>query len=148
MLRYLRTTVSVICGMIAIAAFVLWIRTGFSCDSVFGPFPGQRGFVVTSRQGGLSLGVSPGGPIGWGSHSLPPDTVPNLPYKGGLGFGVANTPARVAFRSPYWFYMIVPGTIAALLVNQTRWRFSLQTMFVGMTIVAVLLGVVAAATGR
>jgi hypothetical protein len=147
MLQYLRTTVIVFCGAIAVAAFVLWIRTGFSCDSVFGPFPGQKIFVVTSRQGGLSVGFSPGGPIPWGSHSLPPETVPNLAYKGGLGFGVANTPARVALRSPYWFYMIVPGAIAAMLVNQTRWRFSLQTMFLAMTVVAVVLGVIAAATG-
>jgi hypothetical protein len=147
MRRHLRMTVTVVCAAIAVVAFVLWIRTGFACDSVFGPIPGQMGFVVTSRQGGLSVGVSPDALLPWGSHSLPPDTVPNLAYKGGLGFGVVNAPDRIAFRSPYWFYMLVPGTIAAMLVNQTRWQFSLQTKFVAMTVVAVVLGIVAAATG-
>jgi hypothetical protein len=147
MRRNLRTAVTVVCAAIAITAFVLWIRTGFACDSVFGPIPGQNGFVVTSRQGGLSVGISPDVQIPWGSHSLPPDTVPSLAYKGGLGFGVAKAPGRIAFRSPYWFYVLVPGTIAVMLVNQTRWQFSLQTMFLAMTVVAVLLGIVAAATG-
>ncbi len=148
MLRYLRISVTAACATAAILAFILWIRTGFACDTVFGPLPDQRGFVVTSRQGGLSVGVSPDGPSTWGSHTLPPDTVPNLPYKGGLGFGVVSTPTRIAFRSPYWFYVLVTGSIAVMLVNQTRWRFSLQTMFIAMTVVAMALGIVAAATGR
>jgi hypothetical protein len=128
----------------------LWVRTWYSCDSIFGPVTDQRGFVMTSRQGGLSLGLITQSTTRWGLRSLPPETVPNLPYSTALGFGVCPSSPNgiVALRTPYWFLVLFTAMLAGVLVNQEPWRFSLRTLLVMMTFFAVLLGIFSAMANR
>jgi hypothetical protein len=142
---YLRTFAVVASATCGIAALLLWIRTGYSCDTVFGPMPPGRGFVVTSRQGGLSVGFLHQMVPDFGTHAMPPETVPQLPYRGALGFYACNTADRFAIRSPYWFYILASGLLFGAITLKTPPRFSLLAMLVAMTLVAIVLAFVVAA---
>jgi uncharacterized membrane protein YbaN (DUF454 family) len=49
-------------------------------------------------------------------------------------------PGEIIVRFPYWFALLMSATLAA--VPWFRWRFSLRTLLVAMTLIAALLGLV------
>jgi hypothetical protein len=140
--RKLSISASVACVLACTLFVALWVQTFFSCDTVFGPLPPRLGFVMTSRQSGLSIGCLLRDVSEWGSHSLPPENVPSLPYKSALGFGFCRTANIVAIRLPYWFLVLATASAARALMKRTPWQFSLRTMLIAMTLVAVLLGLI------
>ena len=56
-----------------------------------------------------------------------------------VGFGFRRLAVGWVLEVPYWFPVVLTGTLAALL-GVKRWRFSLRTLLVITALVAVLLG--------
>jgi hypothetical protein len=123
LLRYLRIAFSAVCGTLCVLLVMSWVLSYYAKDS-FDFTALNRGVVVRSRNG--SLGVK---------------TYVN----------VMVTPRfhhryyRGRFDVPYWFptvlFAIVGLIVAAPWIRQLRWRFSLRTLLIATTLVAVLLGV-------
>jgi hypothetical protein len=57
-----------------------------------------------------------------------------------LGFGLNRFPGGQALSIPFWFSVAIVGLLAALFGMKSRWRFSLRTLLIGMTVIAALMG--------
>ena len=65
--------------------------------------------------------------------------------KGGtLGFAFHNSPAFLAASFPHWLLVSLIAVVATL--PWLRWRFSLRTLLVAITLVALVLGIIIATT--
>jgi hypothetical protein len=71
---------------------------------------------------------------------------PSVPEDSNLWFQIVRKPKWTHLYIPHWFIIAVAGLLAAL--PWLRWRFSLRTLLIGMTVVAVVLGLVIWAAGR
>jgi hypothetical protein len=140
MLRYLRIAFSVTCGIACVLLILLWVRSYWIDDALSLPTEGTtmlcsiegRVFMQRLRQQKID-------PSGWRwtaseLDELPEDfgSGPTLYYHSNS----ANTWAGV----PHWFAVIVAGTLGGL--PWIRWRFSLRTLLITTTLMAVVLGLI------
>jgi hypothetical protein len=65
-----------------------------------------------------------------------------LDGKGVLGFGRIDQDMSTIVFAPYWFFVLFTVTLAA--IPWLPWRFSLRTLLIAITLVAVVLGLVVA----
>ncbi len=124
-LRYLRIAFSATCGIACVLLIVLWVRSYWWMDStgyltsVQGKLFVQEYLIINSPTGSAFRG--PCGitslPTGWGF----------VPIDGGVTL-------------PIWS-LVVPMAILAA-VPWIRWRFSLRTLLIATTLVAVVLGLI------
>lgn len=143
--RKLRITWSVVCGVACLLLIVLCVRSYWRMDYVHCPFPGGRTFMIQSIQGRLTLtafGFNPRRtgwlPTGWGRESaLMTEVVMPKKYPQFAG-GWDQFEVYVMF--PHWIAIIGFSGLAA--VPWLKWpaRFSLRTLLIGMTLLAVGLG--------
>jgi hypothetical protein len=61
-----------------------------------------------------------------------------------FGFSFRKAHNAVALLIPYWCVILISGAAAAILATRKHLRFSLRTMLIATTLVAVTLGMVAA----
>jgi hypothetical protein len=145
-LRYLRIAFSAVCGIAVILLCVLWVRSYWWMDLYGGhlstytigcvSFPGAVGLEINSQAQQLA-------PWGYGSRRAEPwlDALKrqNSPY-----------PSRVwgrfqfdqdAWFLPYWLLVVISITLAtAPWLRKLRWRYSLKSLLLALTVVAVVLG--------
>jgi hypothetical protein len=157
--RKLRIAFSVFCGLACVLLIVPWLRSYWWNDSVkinqsstnyFGFLTMSADTIIASdrgRVGGIWNGAS--GlftPSTWQISSGPPSIEDdNDPDPGILGFCFTNAPLGMGriFSVPYWFLVV---TLAA--IGGAPWlpwwpkRFSLRTLLIATTLVAVGLGAV------
>jgi hypothetical protein len=62
------------------------------------------------------------------------------PYHGALGFGILKRPGILLIVVPWWFVVFLAGMFAA--VPRISCRFSLRTMLIATTLIAVVLGLI------
>jgi hypothetical protein len=130
-LRYLRIAWSVGCGILCLLLIGLWVRSnggnGYYCDY---QYSGTRHFQSRLIYGSLYLG-----------------TEPYVFRSGNLEFGSwqsAPIPNDLAVR--YW--TVIPLSVPTMLFGLAaatpwlRWRFSLRTLLIAMTLLAVVLGAI------
>ena len=128
--RKLRIAWSVGWGFICLLLIVLWVRSYSVYDRAYAPR-----FGVLSDNGGVRLWVGTSPQInGWAFRSdrVSFDRSPKLYYFANQDF------AEIAI--PYWLLLMMPLAISA--VTWLPWRFSLRTLLIATTLVAVLLGIV------
>ena len=159
--RNLRIACSVVCGIAFVLLIVLWIRSywryqmignlhGVVVAGVVESFRGRIWCFVPERA--LSTKweyVSQQPEVHFGTTSPPnvwrwPDTFgfgvhwPPRPWPPGDTFGVCF---------PHWFAaQVFAGVGTAPWIRQLTWRFSLRTLLIATTLVAVVLGLVVWAT--
>ena len=63
------------------------------------------------------------------------------PLLSALGFGWQFAASGFAISMPHWIVVLLSATLAAL--PWIKWRFSLRTLLIGMTLVAVVCGAIA-----
>ncbi len=160
--RYLRIAFTAFCGIVAVLLVVLWVRSYWWNDIFFKragsinqtttTFGSNNGAVYFIRRtipnlvsGGTGLGLSlslndPYGP----QANTPPMHGWRL---GGAEASVASKRFEWTISSvkqkvmlPYWGPILFFATLAA--TPWVRWRFSLRTLLLAITLVAVVLGVV------
>jgi hypothetical protein len=142
--RKLRIAWSVAWGIMAVLLVALWVRSRYAMDDIMGPLPWSRGFGAMSRSGGIGLLIHRGeGSLHWNLRTQPAHEV-ILPYQTALGFVQYLTTAdSYRVRVPDWSLLLL---LAALTVSpwieHFKWRFSLRTLLVATTLVAVGLGLI------
>ena len=153
--RYLRIAVTALSLTVCVLLIALWVRSYYRNDALFGPdfTSGISGFG--SVQGGASFFKSSRQPLPrekWRIHSeviggngaddewfLWPE------YDIGYGFGALKRPAFRVFVIPHWFLVLVFAVIAI-----SPWlpsRFTIRTILIATTIIAVLLGLIVCLAG-
>jgi hypothetical protein len=145
--RYLRIAFSATCGILCLLLIVLWVRSYYSEDILNFTLP-SRGFTAWSLEGKavLTSGANPGN---FSVNSFPADQPivgTGLPENDiGLGFGGVSWPGGFFVTFPCWFPVLFSATFAvAPWAGSIPYRFSLRTLLIGMTVIAVVLGIVAA----
>jgi hypothetical protein len=144
--RKLRIAFSAACAISCLLMIVFWVRSWDIQDSTknwYGDewkyeIPGQRIFKVLANRGAVRLSTARF--IGYWTISVPEeDTLV-------LGFGIRNDPPSLCVRIPCWFLVALPAGLAA--VPWFRWsnRFSLRTLLIATTLLAVSLGLAVYAT--
>jgi hypothetical protein len=143
-LRYLRITWTVACGIACVLLIVLWARSYLVTDVIYWRVSQPRTISLESSTGRVFFTVNDGGNyyspddwhVGYASDNYPIEVAP-----GNLGFGFLRD--RVYLRSlqiPIWFLAGLSGVLAA--TPWIRWfhRFSLRTLLIATTLVAMMLG--------
>jgi hypothetical protein len=143
--RKLRIAWSVGCGIACLLLIVLWVWSSTNHDFIFGPSYGNGQFYACSSVGRIDVGYGTGNP----NFQLPGKWELNhstttcrsqlewlFPKSQMLGFGMVSNEVRV----PYWFLVLSSAGFATF--PWLRWRFSLRTVLVATTLVAVVLGLI------
>ena len=168
MSRRLLNIASVVCLVACVALMGVWVRSYRWLDSLTGPLTDRLSVGLISRPGQLSLefiqetsnaprATRNRGPKNWAirnreyGHGFEPYMEPNhLGFKHAI---VVSFPWSHPLRMPglnvwgpsatYWFLVLTTGSLAMLC--QFRWppRFTLRSLFIATTFLAVVLGMIA-----
>jgi hypothetical protein len=140
-LKYLRIAWSVACGILCLLVIALWIRSYWVDDCLRGQVPVAGALQFNSIYGAVTLNVSPSlSESNWKWNS----SKPNLHSSRWRFRYYPSTISWYYIAAPHWFLAVVSFTLAA--IPWFRWRFSLRTLFIAMTLVAVLLGAIVFST--
>jgi hypothetical protein len=144
-LRYSRIALSTICGLAAVLLIIMWARSYGTWDRCFRTGK-NHGLQLNSTLGHVVLVVAerPQKFIPFFIAHVPtPERFQAEFDKNVLGFYSERTPSGLILDVPYWFLLLL--SIAAAVApwrRQLRWQFSLRTLLVATTIVAVMLGLI------
>jgi hypothetical protein len=146
-LRYLRIAFSATCLIACVLLIALWVRSYWRADTPTTTKFG-RVFEFISLSGNVVIRWADI-PSEWGSAPFtipltendrdPFDEPPPDHYRA-LGFRFSSYPEFRFLSIPYWFPILLCSILAAL--PWFRWRFSLRTLLIATTLVAVVLGLV------
>jgi hypothetical protein len=146
--RKLRIAWSVFWGVACVLLIVLWVRSYRFQDACYGNIPGTD-FVSAGSQLGYLFAIFHDEPRrDWVCNTRPlPDEVwrklyrENEPTKAPnrLLIGIHYSPPSYAtWCVPYWFLVLLTPLFAT--ASWLRWSFSLRTLLIATTLVAVALG--------
>lgn len=152
-LRYLRIAVSVL----SLTAFVLlvafWFRSCHQVDNLYLRTWGGRTLNFSSGLGQLAINLQPAGsgewphPRNWHFMTQPAAPIRESLAKQGYApptLKFRRTPVNSILFMRFWIPVLTTGLLAALLGIRRPYRFSLRTLLIAMTLIAVLLGLVVA----
>lgn len=136
MARNLRIAVSVFFGLLTVALCVLWVRSFWRMDQLF--LATTRPAFIVSNNGNIICKVA-ASQYRWGA-------VPSFPwdYKTTTSSGYVldgfwrSDAIETELSLSHLAMAIFPATIACL--PWVRWKFSLRTLLIATTLVAVVLG--------
>jgi hypothetical protein len=114
--RKLRIAWSVGCAIACVLLIALWVRSYSAPDvwHTFARFPNSPTYYYNSFQGRLRIGT----PKTWEAGAI---------------------------SISHWIYILCFAALAVLpWIRQLRWRFSLRTLLIATTLVAVVLGLIVA----
>ena len=169
--RKLRIAWSVACGIACVLLIVLWARSYWYKDTAIANLFGKN-FQANSELGRLSLATMDR-PIGkemWYAQSKPIGDVTTPPTADSrsarrrsttsptkkqppirsFSTTVVNTPSLNVYGvgMPHWAWLLFPAIAATLpWIISSRFRFSLCTLLIATTLIAVVLGLVVWAVG-
>jgi hypothetical protein len=144
--RKLRIAWSVAWGIMAVLLVALWVRSYRSRDAILGWLPIPLYFQVDSDRGAIHLIL----------NQEVATTQIKVETTGAMGIAVPW--AIRLYRNPrfgWWFNVATPHWSLFLLstilaaspwIRQSPWRFSLRTLLIATTLVAVVLGLIVWAT--
>jgi hypothetical protein len=131
-LPYLRIAFSAFCGLACVLLIVLWVRS-YSCYDLMP-------FGVTSANGHIVVGSAE--LITLGNHISVEELLAecNSVVSPIPSFLATFEPLNDAMSLPYWLTVVVMCAVTA--APWLRWRFSLPTLLIAMTVVAIAIGVI------
>jgi hypothetical protein len=142
--RKLRIVWSVAFAIAALAVAGLWVRSHWYLDECWVSSGPTRAFGVFSAKGSVSIARQERKPNSSnyvvGYNYLDIDQCTLAAARAILGFGVGSDSDTSFVRVPGWFAAALFGVFAA--TPWLRWRFSLRTLLIATTLVAVVLGVI------
>ena len=135
--RKLRIAWSVVWGLAAVLLIVLWVRSYWWMDQLGSPWSRTRILMVGSLEGGLLVQV----PFhDWGYRW----NVKSYSLKSGgrssFRFGSEFRRIPDGFCLPHCSLVVLYATLAA--VSWLPWRFTIRTLLIATTLVAVMLGAI------
>jgi hypothetical protein len=140
-LRYLRIAFSAACGIACVLLCVLWVRSywwsyegqAFGCW-----FASTRGVIA-----GCMINIpAPTPSAGTSMMSVTIDTVEFTPVPGIMGFSGRYAPPNWSFQIPYWCPVLLGVLFAVAPWIGWSNRFTLRTLLLAITAVAVVLGLI------
>jgi hypothetical protein len=147
--RKLRIAFSVTCLIACALLIVLWVRSYWQADTVimvsqssvigFGSGRGSLAASLSDRvlgyfdQTWYIASDAIGSSRGFGSQYLPGN-------RKVFGFGITQQPSFTSIYVPCWLCVSFFATLAA--APWIRWRFTLRTLLIATTMVAVVLGLI------
>jgi hypothetical protein len=140
-LRYLRIGWTVLCVLATLLLCVLWVR------SYWDPYEGQAFGCWFASTRGIIAGCmiqlpTPTPSAGTNMMSVTIDAVEFIPVRGILGFSGSYAPPDWSFQIPYWCPVVLGGLFAAAPWIGWSRRFTLRTLLIAITAVAVVLGLI------
>jgi hypothetical protein len=145
--RKLRIAWLVVWGLAAVLLIVLWVRSYVRTDVVQGPLGGNVACSAASMHGRLvaSIGMFEIPIMSWLVHSSPSDEQGvEIPRRiAPSGFALIHSVGKWVIHVPHWFALV--GCAAFAAVPWLPWwsnRFSLRTLLIATTLVAVVLGLI------
>jgi len=131
-LRYLRIAFSCTCGIAVVLLVVLWVRSYWYVDVLCIKISSSRIVAAQTLRGTLAL-----------------DDLPSMPGTNWwwLGYGAVAPSLRFdssSFLVPLWSLNIVSIVLAT--APWLPWRFSLRTLLIATTLIALSLGLIIATT--
>ena len=155
MLKYLRIAFSATCLIACVLLIALWVRSYWwreqlNCQVFNSPI-----ISLTSRHGHLlfqSFNAQDGRfwRLAWFKFPFSPaerqlwDNL--IAQHGRMGFAAAIMSPGFVIAIPHWFAIFAGGLLAFAVAPWPSWRFSLRTLLIFMTLLAVVLGIVFIAT--
>jgi hypothetical protein len=146
--RKLRIAFSSICAIACVPLCVLWVRSYWQVEMIGVPLTSKYYFGAASQPGCIGFTIHPLGQLSRSQikrfQSYPTESwletvrqerLPNISRVWGT-FDFQ----RYSYIAPDWFVLIVIATFATL--PWLRWRFSLRTLLIAVTAIAVVLGLV------
>jgi hypothetical protein len=118
------------------------VRSYYHADVIWGVNRNNTAFTLASRSGGLaaSMGRGKGDVLqipDWGMESFPTTYAPS---SGLLGFRFLRDVSTTAVVVPYWFLAACSFALAALFAFKRSWRFSVRSILIATTLLAIALG--------
>lgn len=147
MRKYLRIAVTALSLAGCVLLLALWVSSYTTRDSVFWPWI-NRAVQVSSLKGHVVVWVVGKEPAGrWEpakfEHSPIEGRFKTLFDNNVLGFYFARKPGGFRLDVPHWFLVLLGIMVAAAAWRHEKWRFSLRTLLIATTLVAVALGIFA-----
>ena len=152
--RKLRIAFSVTCLIACVLLVVLWVRS-YRYTEIISVWrmtsaqeritPPEWTFCIMRGSIGFDYfpDTSPFATREWECESFPVEEIPPPPPLPFLGFYVGLSPAQRDFYAPHWFLILITVALAAFpWLRQLSWRFSLRTLLIATTLVAVVLGII------
>jgi hypothetical protein len=156
--RYLRIAFSAVCGIVCLLLIVLWVRSYFRADYLVWYPSSTQARGISTIVGSFMYLRHPDS----NQYSYPETRLSVSPVDKNsrekirkeradrnlfLGFGKWSPKPRVSVTIiPLWFPALLVAAIgiatAAPWIRQCKWRFSLRTLLIAMTLVAVVLGMI------
>jgi hypothetical protein len=138
--RKLRIAWSVACGILCVLLIALWVRSHLRYDHLIVYDIDARGDVLVFKSliGVINIGhhKERGGAITRFNWMLETEELDFRLDSYPLLFRVRGMYNEIEFR--YWFLVVLGGICASL--SWLRWRFSLRTLLITVTLSAVVLG--------
>jgi hypothetical protein len=141
-LRYLRIAFSATCLIVCVLLIVLWMRSHSKWDRLFYHFPsgGTAGF--SSWDGNIIVGVEYSSGVSY-SRGFELDSQLTSQWQldpSERGFLFMRDSSEFAVGMPHWLPIFLSAALAA--IPWIRWRFTLRTLLIATTLVAVVLGLI------
>jgi hypothetical protein len=142
--RKLRIAWSMACGVVAVLICVLWVWSYWWVDLILGPISPPLAIGFSVIPGSLGIGIEEDPNV----HSWTVET-PFAVEEWLASPGGETYPSRIwgsfeitnGFASiPFWCQIMLTGAMAA--GPWLRWRFSLRTLLIATTLIAILLGLI------
>jgi hypothetical protein len=141
--RRLRTAAWAAWLAVCLILVVLWLRTFWRADVLWGPIPGYGSFVIASAPGYIELSIVhqvryPSTAWKLVSHAAEPNAVRRILSLDFGAFGLRRSWNwnEVSVTAPHWFIVLIAAACAALPLIKWQSRFTLRTMLATVTIVA------------
>jgi hypothetical protein len=158
--RRLLNVASIVCLVLCVALMGMWVRSYHVWDVLHGYYAGNHKIRVESRLGrvffasqyldSIDRATFNERPKWWTIIHIPITNQDSQEWPRPLDWGNSwgfwatsvswTTPSLTV---PYWFLALSTGALAMLFQLRWPWRFSLRTMLIATTIVAVVLGMIA-----
>jgi hypothetical protein len=158
MARKVRIAFLALCGIVCVLLIVLWVHSYWCRDVIFAQHPAWGSISVVSLQSKVSWIVGRQRPTRRKPHfemrSIPialaiaemEGMEPALPEgRSASSFTIERWRDSFGMVLPYWFLILSVVVLAAIPWLPLSKRFSLRTLLIAITIVAVVLGIVAVA---
>ena len=140
--RKLRIACSVGCGILCLLLIVLWVRSYWRLE-ILEKRTGLQAVQISSVKGRIAIAhLDPRTTIGRSYLNVVAGDSADWRKGGVLGFAYYDDGLVTALIAPHWLPALLSAALAVIPWISRSWRFSLRTLLIAMTLIAVVLGLI------
>lgn len=143
MLRYLRIAVTTLSLTACVLLIALWVRSYWRLD-ILEKRTGVQALQISSVNGRIATAHLDRTQIGKSYLAVVAGDAADWRKGGVLGFAYYEDGFVMAFIAPHWLPALLSAALAVIPWISRSWRFSLRTLLIATTLVAVALGLIVA----